>query len=133
MSYDIIVIGAGQAGIQAAQRSTKHGFKTALIESDLVGGECHYWGCVPSKALLRSGHVYRAALAVKGVAETITRPIAADKVFEKRNVLTDRWIDTGYVKKLVDASGFEVLKANAEIVDIKTVRLTSKDGKKEVI
>ena len=133
MSYDIIVIGAGQAGIQAAQRSAKHGFKTVLIESDLVGGECHYWGCVPSKALLRSGHVYRAALAVKGAAETITRPISTDKVFEKRNVLTDWWDDTGIVKKLAAAGGFEILKANAEIVGIKSVRLTDKDGKRQDI
>jgi dihydrolipoamide dehydrogenase len=51
--YDIVVIGSGPSGREFSLHSTKNGFSVALIESELVGGDCAYWSCVPSKALLR--------------------------------------------------------------------------------
>lgn len=52
-SYDVIVIGAGPAGENAADYAQQRGLSVAVVESELVGGECSYWACMPSKALLR--------------------------------------------------------------------------------
>ncbi|HYT01384.1 MAG TPA: FAD-dependent oxidoreductase, partial [Candidatus Acidoferrum sp.] len=51
--YDVVVIGAGPPGWTASIRLAKTGMSVALVENELVGGECNYWACVPSKALLR--------------------------------------------------------------------------------
>jgi dihydrolipoamide dehydrogenase len=52
-SYDVIVIGAGPVGQNVADRARAAGLSVAVVERSLVGGECSYWACVPSKALLR--------------------------------------------------------------------------------
>ena len=59
--YDVIIIGAGAAGENVAGRTSAGGLSTAIIEEDLVGGECSYWACMPSKALLRPLEVLNAA------------------------------------------------------------------------
>ena len=56
--YDVIVIGAGPAGYVAAIRAAQLGFKTAIVERELLGGICLNWGCIPTKALLKSGEIY---------------------------------------------------------------------------
>ena len=61
--YDLIVIGAGPVGENVADYAARQSLSVAIIESELVGGECSYWACMPSKALLRSGHALRAAQA----------------------------------------------------------------------
>lgn len=52
-SYDVIVIGAGPTGENVADRAVRGGLTAAIVESELLGGECSYWACMPSKALLR--------------------------------------------------------------------------------
>ena len=54
---DVVVIGAGPAGENAAGRCAEGGLRVAIVEDELVGGECSYWGCMPRKALLRPGQV----------------------------------------------------------------------------
>ena len=58
MDYDLIVIGAGPGGYTAAIRGAQLGLKTAIVERELLGGVCLNWGCIPTKALLKSGEVY---------------------------------------------------------------------------
>ncbi len=66
--YDVIVIGGGPAGENAAAYAIAGSDRTAaIVERELVGGECSYWACMPSKALLRPGHVLAAARALPGV------------------------------------------------------------------
>ena len=57
-SYDVIVLGSGPGGYVAAIRSAQLGLKTAIVERELLGGICLNWGCVPTKALLRSAEIY---------------------------------------------------------------------------
>ena len=65
--FDVIVIGAGPAGEVLAGRCADGGLRVALVERELVGGECSYWGCIPSKTLIRPGDVVAAARRVPGV------------------------------------------------------------------
>ena len=97
-TYDLIVIGAGAVGENVADYATRNGLRVALVESELVGGECSYWACMPSKALLRSGAALRAAQAVPGAAEAGTIDFL------------DRYLSgPGYVYAGPDGSGFETL------------------------
>ena len=65
-SYDVVVIGAGPAGEQAIGRLAGGGLSVAVVEKELVGGECSYWGCIPSKTLIRPGGVLAAARRAPG-------------------------------------------------------------------
>ena len=56
--YDVIVIGAGPGGYVTAIRAAQLGFKTAIVEAKHLGGICLNWGCIPTKALLRSAEIY---------------------------------------------------------------------------
>ena len=58
MAYDVIVIGSGPGGYPAAIRASQQGFKTAIIEKESLGGICLNWGCIPTKALIKSAQVY---------------------------------------------------------------------------
>ncbi len=72
--YDLIVIGAGPGGYVAAIRAAQLGLKTAVVEREHLGGICLNWGCIPTKALLRSADVYRLALAAGEYGLTVTEP-----------------------------------------------------------
>lgn len=83
--FDVIVLGAGPIGQNAAERARAAGLRVAIIERELVGGECSYWACVPSKALLRPVIALADARRVDGAREAITGSISADGVFGRRN------------------------------------------------
>ena len=84
-TFDLIVIGAGAVGENIADRAVQAGLSALLIESELVGGECSYWACMPSKALLRSGIVLRAAKAVGGAREALTGELDVAATFARRD------------------------------------------------
>ncbi|MBF6264859.1 NAD(P)/FAD-dependent oxidoreductase [Nocardia farcinica] len=93
--YDVIVIGGGPAGENAAAYAIAGSDRTAaIVERELVGGECSYWACMPSKALLRPGHVLAAARALPGVrAEGLD--VAA--VLRRRDAIVHDHDDSGQV------------------------------------
>jgi len=69
---DVIVIGAGAVGENVADRVVQGGLSCTIVEKDLVGGECSYWACMPSKALLRPMAALRAAQRVQGASGAVT-------------------------------------------------------------
>ena len=83
--YDVIVIGAGTTGENVADRAVKGGLTAAIIESDLVGGDCSYWACMPSKALLRPGQALVDARSVSGSREAVTGHLSVPAVLNRRD------------------------------------------------
>ena len=83
--FDAIVVGAGPAGEVAAGRLADGGLSVAVVESHLVAGECSYYACMPSKALLRPGELLEETKRVPGVAEAITGAIDAAAVLARRD------------------------------------------------
>jgi len=93
--YDVVVLGAGPVGQNAADRAQAAGLSVAVVERELVGGECSYWACVPSKALLRPVIAVADAGRVDGAREAVTGSINAAGVFGRRDRYVSNWDDTG--------------------------------------
>src|SRR5213595_2402639 len=104
--FDVIVIGAGTVGENVADRVVRGGLTAVIVESELVGGECSYWACIPSKALLRPGNVLHAAQVVPGASEAVTGVVDAQAVLNNRDWFTNNWQDGSQVEWL-DSAGIE--------------------------
>ncbi|MCS5715071.1 NAD(P)/FAD-dependent oxidoreductase [Herbiconiux sp. CPCC 205716] len=125
--YDLIVIGAGAVGENVADRAAQGGLSVALVEAELVGGECSYWACMPSKALLRAGEVVRAARAVGGAKEAVTGDVDAAAVLARRNSFTSDWNDSGQVD-WVKGAGIDLVRGHAVLTGVKQLTVTAADG-----
>jgi pyruvate/2-oxoglutarate dehydrogenase complex dihydrolipoamide dehydrogenase (E3) component len=95
--YDVVVLGGGPTGENLADRTRAAGLTTALVESELVGGECSYWACMPSKALLRPLAALVGARSVAGAREAVTGSLDAVAVLARRDSFTSHWEDDGQV------------------------------------
>ena len=96
-TYDVIVIGAGPVGQNVADRARAAELSVAVVERELVGGECWYWACVPSKALLRPVVAVADARRVDGARQAITGTVDAPAVFGRRDRAVDHWEDSDQV------------------------------------
>jgi pyruvate/2-oxoglutarate dehydrogenase complex dihydrolipoamide dehydrogenase (E3) component len=92
---DVVVIGAGPAGETVAGRCADGGLDVVLVERELVGGECSYWGCIPSKTLIRPGDVLAAAGRVPGAAQAVIGEIDVAAALARRDYMTSNWSDAG--------------------------------------
>ena len=119
-TYDLIVIGAGAVGENVADYATRSGLSVALVEAELVGGECSYWACMPSKALLRSTAVLRAARSVDGAAQAVTGDVDAAAVLRRRDSFTSGWDDSGQAD-WVEGAGIDLIRGHATITGVKEV------------
>jgi dihydrolipoamide dehydrogenase len=120
--YDLIVIGGGPVGENVADYATKRGIRAALVEEDLVGGECSYWACMPSKALLRSGSALRAARRVAGAREAATGELDADAVLARRTSFTSDWNDEGQAQWVASA-GIDLIRGRGRLEGSGRVRV----------
>ncbi|WP_223695007.1 dihydrolipoyl dehydrogenase family protein [Leifsonia poae] len=125
--YDVIVIGAGAVGENVADRAVQGGLRTVIVEAELVGGECSYWACMPSKALLRSGALLRAAERVGGVREAITGPLDVEAVLTRRDGMTSNWKDDGQVAWL-NGAGIDLVRGHGVLTAPREVTVTADDG-----
>ncbi|UYP17237.1 NAD(P)/FAD-dependent oxidoreductase [Rhodococcus sp. Z13] len=127
--YDVIVLGAGPAGENAAQYAIAGSDRTAaLVEHELVGGECSYWACMPSKALLRPTQVLATARNMPGVADKISaHGVDVPAVFARRDEFTHRRDDDSQVQ-WARSVGIDVLRGTGALAGPRTVTLTGADG-----
>ena len=125
--FDVIVIGAGAAGENAADRVVQGGLTAVLVETELVGGECSYWACMPSKALLRPGTALHGAQAVPGASEAVTGTLDPAAVLTGRDSFASHWQDASQVE-WVEGAGIELIRGRARITGERAVKVAGLDG-----
>ncbi|CVK16827.1 dihydrolipoamide dehydrogenase [Apibacter mensalis] len=129
MNYDIIVIGSGPGGYVAAIRAAQLGFKTAVVERENLGGICLNWGCIPTKALIKSAHVYEEIKHAEefGLNKTEASFDFSHIVKRSRGVADKMNKGVGFLLK---KNKIDVINGNAQVKPGKKIEVTDKDGKK---
>src|SRR3954471_19273532 len=102
LAADVVVVGGGPAGEVLAGRVADRGLDTVLVERELVGGECSYWGCIPSKTLVRPGDALAAVRRVPGAAGAVTGRIDIAAALARRDYMTSSWMDESQERWLTD-------------------------------
>jgi pyruvate/2-oxoglutarate dehydrogenase complex dihydrolipoamide dehydrogenase (E3) component len=124
----VVVLGGGSTGeaFAAALRSHDESVPIALVERELVGGECSYFACMPTKALLRPGEALAAARQVPGAAEAVTGELDVERVFWHRDQVTKGWDDTGQEKFLTDRD-IEVVRGEGRVSSPGVVQVAERE------
>ncbi|MFE7323703.1 dihydrolipoyl dehydrogenase family protein [Streptomyces sp. NPDC057565] len=125
--YDVVVIGAGPVGENVADRTRAAGLSTAVVETELVGGECSYWACMPSKALLRPVVARADARKVPGLSAAVQGPLDAEAVLAHRDDYASHWKDDGQVAWL-KGIGADLYRGQGRLTGTKAVSVTGPDG-----
>jgi dihydrolipoamide dehydrogenase len=131
--YDVIVIGGGPTGENLADRTRAAGLTTVLVESELVGGECSYWACMPSKALLRPAAALAEAASVAGSREAVgDRRLDAAAVLARRDEFASHWKDAGQVKWL-ESAGIDLVRGQGRLDGPRRVSVETPEGARRVL
>ena len=126
-TFDVIVLGAGSTGENVADITVRGGLATVLVESGLVGGECSYWACMPSKTLLRGSEAIAAVRAVRGAAAAVTGEQDVAATLARRNTATHDWDDSGQAE-WVEGAGIGLVRGRGRLAGPKRVVVTRDDG-----
>ncbi|WP_369230410.1 NAD(P)/FAD-dependent oxidoreductase [Streptomyces sp. R21] len=132
IAYDVVVLGAGPVGENLADRTRAAGLSTAVVESELVGGECSYWACMPSKALLRPAIARADARRVPGLSQSVQGPLDAPAVLGHRDYYTSHWKDDGQVDWL-NGIGADLYRGHGRLAGARTVTVDGPDGEQHVL
>jgi pyruvate/2-oxoglutarate dehydrogenase complex dihydrolipoamide dehydrogenase (E3) component len=127
--FDAVIIGGGPGGVTAATQLAGLGLTTALVENRLIGGECHYWACNPTKTLLRPIEVLELAKEVPGVRELLRGDrVDTAAALAKRDTIIDHLSDDGLVDALTQA-GIDVLHGHGRLNGERAVTITDVEGR----
>jgi pyruvate/2-oxoglutarate dehydrogenase complex dihydrolipoamide dehydrogenase (E3) component len=127
LTYDVVVLGAGSTGENVADIAVRGGLTAVLVEDELVGGDCSYWACTPSKALLRGTEVLAEAHAVDGARQAVTGDQDVAATLGRRDWFTGNWNDAGQVE-WVDGAGIDLIRGAGRLAGERTVVVTADDG-----
>lgn len=120
---DVVVVGAGPGGEALAAKLTSGGLDVVAVEAELVGGECPYWGCIPSKMLIRAANLLAESRRVEGIAGTVSVQADFSLVAKRiREEATDNWDDTVAVKRLTEA-GVTFVRGHGRLVGDRKVQV----------
>lgn len=128
MNYDIIVIGSGPGGYVAAIRASQLGLKTAIVERDSLGGICLNWGCIPTKALLKSGNVYEYIQHAKDYGITVKDASVDFNAVIDRSRGVANGMSQG-IQFLMKKNKIDIIKGYGKVKAGKVVEVTAEDGK----
>jgi pyruvate/2-oxoglutarate dehydrogenase complex dihydrolipoamide dehydrogenase (E3) component len=131
-TVDVVVIGAGPVGENVADYAGQHGLDVVVVERELVGGECSYWACMPSKALLRPGEVLAAARRVPGAAPAVTGSVDVAATLRSRTAFTSDWDDASQVEWL-ESVGVGLVRGHGRLSGAREVTVTHADGATTVL
>lgn len=130
VDYDVICIGSGWAARPIAERAIKAGLTGLLVDNELMGGDCPFWACVPSKALLRPSEALHAASAVGGAREKVAvNMVDVKAVLARRDAFTRGGDDEKLLVPAILNTGTDLLRGTGKLVGEKQVEVTSRDGK----
>jgi pyruvate/2-oxoglutarate dehydrogenase complex dihydrolipoamide dehydrogenase (E3) component len=129
---DVVVIGGGPVGENAAASAARHGLRVVLVERDLLGGECSYWACMPSKALLRPGEALDAAQRVPGAAAAVSGALDVAAALDRRDALSSHWDDARQVEWL-EGVGVDLVRGHGRLTGERTVEVEAADGGRTTI
>ncbi|TPQ18072.1 dihydrolipoyl dehydrogenase family protein [Streptomyces sporangiiformans] len=132
IAYDVVVLGAGPVGENVADRARAAGLATAVVESELVGGECSYWACMPSKALLRPVLARADARRLPGLSQSVQGPLDATAVLARRDSFTSHWKDDGQVQWL-ESTGAVLYRGHGRLAGPRQVTVDGPEGERHVL
>src|SRR6202165_5753643 len=123
--FDVVCLGGGVAGEAIAGGLEGSGLTLAVIERELVGGECPYWGCIPSKTLLRSGETLTEADRARDLAASpVDWELDFPKIF-KRTLWMARDLDDSRPAATLEATGAKLVRGEGKLIDPRTVEVGS--------
>ncbi|WP_055530321.1 dihydrolipoyl dehydrogenase family protein [Streptomyces graminilatus] len=126
-TYDVIVIGAGPVGENVADRTTAAGLSTVIVESELAGGECSYWACEPSKALLRPVLLRADAVRVPGLDPAVKGPLDVEAVLAHRDRMSADWKDDGQAE-WIKSAGIDLVRGHGRLAGEREVSVVTPEG-----
>src|SRR5256885_6752518 len=131
MAFGVGVIGSGPGGYVAAIRASQIGFKTAVIEKESLGGVCLNWGCIPTKALLKSAQVYEYIKHAEAYGLTATGTQNFEAVIKRSRGVADK-MSKG-VQFLMKKNKIDVIMGNGIIKGKGKIEVSTSDGNKKMI